>query len=192
MHLSQHYQFNGDRNAFMNAILHVMERYPLLIGYWIFGGNRILSDLDHIKINCKGNRLQERFERIRGRTKFLDVHRIFSNRAIQGSLRGVGVTYREENLNAVATAYLGDGERKTEGMSATNVENQTPNRQLEYCLQDAQLCMKLAQKNDYELLRICIILEKRLDLISQRLQTQMVLLHGGLIACDAEDLYRVR
>lgn len=192
MHLSQHYQFNGDRNAFMNAILHVMERYPLLIGYWIFGGNRILSDLDHIKINCKGNRLQERFERIRGRTKFLDVHRIFSNRAIQGSLRGVGVTYREENLNAVATAYLGDGERKTEGMSATNVENQTPNRQLEYCLQDAQLCMKLAQKNDYELLRICIILEKRLDLISQRLQTLMVLLHGGLIACDAEDLYRVR
>ena len=54
-------QFNGDRNAFMNAILDVMERYPLLIGYWIFGDNkRILADLDHIKINCIGNDLQER------------------------------------------------------------------------------------------------------------------------------------
>jgi hypothetical protein len=30
-------QFYGDRNAFMNAILDVMDRYPLLIGYWIFG-----------------------------------------------------------------------------------------------------------------------------------------------------------
>ena len=139
-------------------------RYPLLIGYWIFGGNRILSDLDHIKINCIENGLQERFERIKGRIKFLDVHKIFSNRAIQGSLRGVGVTYREENLNAVATAYLGDGERKTEGMSATNVENQTPNRQLEYCLQDAQLCMKLAQKNDYELLRILHYIGKEIGL----------------------------
>ncbi|MGB6531861.1 MAG: hypothetical protein WBF33_27450 [Candidatus Nitrosopolaris sp.] len=49
-------QFNGDRNAFMNAILDVMERYPLLIGYWIFGDNKkILADLDHIKINCIGN-----------------------------------------------------------------------------------------------------------------------------------------
>ena len=64
------------------------------------------------------------------------------------------MTYREENLNAVATAYLGDGERKTEGVSGTNVEDQPPDRQLEYCLQDTQLCMKLAQKNDYELLRI--------------------------------------
>ncbi|MFZ0512221.1 MAG: hypothetical protein WAM14_11495 [Candidatus Nitrosopolaris sp.] len=67
----------------------------------------------------------------------MHVHKIFSNRAIQGSLSGVGVTYRENNLDAVATAYLGDGERKTEGVSGTNVENQTPDRQLEYCLQDA-------------------------------------------------------
>jgi hypothetical protein len=65
------------------------------------------------------------------------------------SLSAVGVTYREENLNAVATAYIG-GKGKTEGISGTNVENQTPDRQLEYCLQDAQLCMKLVQKNDYE------------------------------------------
>jgi hypothetical protein len=65
------------------------------------------------------------------------------------------VTYRENNLDAVASSYLGDGERKMEGLSGTNVENQTPDpRQLEYCLQDAQLCMKLVQKNDYDLLRI--------------------------------------
>ena len=157
-------QFNGDRNAFMNAILDVIERYSLLIGYWIFGDNRILSDLDHIKINCIGNGLQERFERIKGSIKFLDIHKIFSNLAIQGSLSGVGVTYREENLNAVAVAYLGDGERKTEGISGTNVENQTPDRQLEYCIQDAQLCMKLAQKNDYELLRILHSIGKEIGL----------------------------
>jgi hypothetical protein len=64
------------------------------------------ADLDHIKINCIGNDLQERLERIKERSKFLDVHKIFSNRAIQGSLSGVGVTYRENNLDAVASAYL--------------------------------------------------------------------------------------
>ncbi|MGB6531862.1 MAG: DNA polymerase domain-containing protein [Candidatus Nitrosopolaris sp.] len=94
----------------------------------------------------------------------MDVHKIFSNRAIQGSLSGVGVTYRENNLDAVATAYLGDRERKTEGVSGTNVENQTPDRQLEYCLQDARLCMKLVQKNDYDLLRILNYIGKEIGL----------------------------
>jgi hypothetical protein len=99
----------------MNAILDVIERYPLLFGYWIFGDNRIISDLDHIKMNCIGNNLQRRFERMKERTKFLDVHKIFNNRAIQGSLAGIGITYREENLKAVATAYVGEG--KTEDVS---------------------------------------------------------------------------
>nr|MDQ6863192.1 hypothetical protein [Thermoproteota archaeon] len=169
-------QFGGDRDAFMNAILDVMEfmnaildvmeRYPLLVGYWIFGDNRILSDLDHIKMNCVGN-LQKRFERMKERIKFLDVHKIFSNRAIQGSLSGIGISYREESLNAVAIACLGGSEGKIQGLFGFNIETEPPTKQLEYCLQDAQLCMKLVQKNDYDLMRILYYIgnEVGLDLV---------------------------
>jgi DNA polymerase elongation subunit (family B) len=55
-------------------------------------------------------------------------------------------------------------QRKTEGVSGANIENQTPDRQLEYCLQDAQLCMKLVRKNDYELLRILHYIGKEIGL----------------------------
>jgi DNA polymerase elongation subunit (family B) len=98
------------------------------------------------------------------RCKFLDVHKIFSNRAIQGSFAGVGITYREENLDAIARAYLDDGEGKIEGLSGLNVEAQPPEKQLEYCLQDAQLCLKLIQKNDYELFRILYYIGKEVGL----------------------------
>jgi hypothetical protein len=63
--------------------------------------------------------------------KFLDVKKIFSNNTVKGFLKAADkVAYREESLDAVARAYIGQG--KPEGVSGINAEFLQPNEQLVY------------------------------------------------------------
>jgi DNA polymerase elongation subunit (family B) len=95
--------------------------------------------------------------------KFLDVKKIFSNNTVKGFLKAADkVAYREESLDAVARAYIGQG--KPEGVSGINAEFLQPNEQLVYCLQDAQLCYKILQKKDFELLQILYEISQEIKL----------------------------
>ena len=142
-----------------------MERYDLLAGYYIFGDYNIDSDLKHLRINCAKVGLGERFARLKGWVKFIDLYKIFSNRVIQGFLQAAYDTdYRGYGLDEVSTAYLQDGDGKLDGLSGENIEFEPAVKQIEYCLQDAQLCMKLIQKNGYELLQIVYNISKEVNL----------------------------
>ncbi|MDQ6862975.1 MAG: hypothetical protein M3044_04050 [Thermoproteota archaeon] len=150
-------QFNGDRLAFLSEILDVMEKYDVLSGYNILQEknerykNDIDSDWVHLHENCRNVGLLDRFESLR--CKPLDLYRIFHNRAIESALKSSGVKYRDHSLNTVALAYV--GLEKSEGVAGGNVEYLLePEKQLEYCLRDSMLCMKIISKNKYELLEI--------------------------------------
>ena len=72
--------------------------------------------------------------------------------------------YRGYGLNEVASAYLQNGEGKLDGLSGYNIEAEPADKQIVYCLQDAQLCMKLIQRKDYELLQILYNISKEVNL----------------------------
>jgi hypothetical protein len=145
----------GNQQLFITTILEAMEKYDLLAGYYIFGDFNIDSDLKHVENNCAKVGLEERFAKLKERTKFIDLYKIFSNRVVQGFLQATYDTdYRGYGLDEVSAAYLQNGEGKLDGLSGNNIELEPADKQIEYCLQDAQLCMKLIQKNDYELLQI--------------------------------------
>ena len=106
-------RFGGDHLLFMTAILESMEKYDMLVGYYIFGDHDIDSDLKHLEINCAKVGLEERFARLKERTRFIDLYKIFSNRVVQGFLQATYDTdYRGYGLNEVASAYLQNGEGK--------------------------------------------------------------------------------
>lgn len=158
-------RFGGDRHAFMTAIIETMEKYDLLVGYYIFGDYNIDSDLKHIENNCAKVGMEERFARLKERTKFIDLYKIFSNRVVQGFLQATYDTdYRGYGLDEVVAAYLQNGEGKLDGLSGYNIESEPTDKQLEYCLQDAQLCMELIKKNDYELIQILHYICKEINL----------------------------
>jgi DNA polymerase elongation subunit (family B) len=157
-------KFGGDRRAFMTIILETMEKYDMLVGYYIFGDRDIDSDLKHLEDNCAKVGLEARFVRLE-KTKFLDLYRVFSNRVVEGFLDATyDADYRGYGLDEVVTAYLQNGEGKLDGLSGHNIESEPAEKQIEYCLQDAQLCMKLIQKNDYELLQILYNISKEVNL----------------------------
>lgn len=154
LHISQ---FNGDRLSFLGEILDVMEKYEVLSGYNILQEkserykNDIDSDWVHLHENCRKVGLLHRFESLR--CKPLDLYHIFHNRAIESALKSSGVKYRDHSLNTVALAYV--GLEKSEGVAGGNVEYfLEPDKQVEYCLRDSMLCMKIISKNNYELLEI--------------------------------------
>jgi DNA polymerase elongation subunit (family B) len=156
-------QFNGDRYAFMSAILDTIEPYKVLAGFAIFSDKNFVSDIDHIKLNCEKVSLSQRFSNIKSKIKFLDVQKIFSNNTVKGFLKAADkVAYREESLDAVSRAYIGQG--KPEGVSGVNAEFLQANEQLEYCLQDALLCYQLLQKKDFELLQILYEISREIKL----------------------------
>jgi len=70
------------------------------------------------------------------------------------------VKYRGETLDAVATACLKEG--KYENVKGADAEILDPRLQLDYCMQDAKLCLKLAQKDDYRVLTIFHNLSKEI------------------------------
>jgi hypothetical protein len=158
-------KFGGDRHAFTTTILETMENYDMLIGYYIFGDYNIDSDLKHLENNCAKVGLEERFASLKEKVKFMDLYKIFSNRVVQGFLQATYDTdYRGYGLDEVVAAYLQNGEGKLDGLSGYNIESEPADKQLEYCFQDAQLCMKLIQKNDYELLQILYNISKEVNL----------------------------
>jgi DNA polymerase elongation subunit (family B) len=146
-------EFDGDRYKLMSAILDVMASYESLAGFAIFSDRDFISDVDRIKINCTNVGLSERYEDLKSKIEFIDIHKMFSNNTVKGFLKlGEKVVYREDSLEPVAQAYIGEG--KTQGVSGVNVEFLPHEDQLEYCLRDAQLCYKILQKNNFELSQI--------------------------------------
>jgi DNA polymerase elongation subunit (family B) len=142
-----------------------MEKYDLLAGYYIFGDYDIDLDLKYLESNCAKVGLGERFARLKERVKFIDLYKIFSNRVVQGFLQAAYDTdYRGYSLDEVSTAYLQNEEGKLDGLSGENIEFESADKQIEYCLQDTQLCMKLIQRNDYELLQILHNISKEVNL----------------------------
>ena len=114
-------QFNGDRYKFMSAIVNTMRSYETLAGFAIFSEGSFVSDLDHIKMNCEKVGLSQRYEEVKSKLEWIDVQKIFSNNTVKTFLKNAGeATYREENLNSVAQAYIGEG--KIENVSGANVE----------------------------------------------------------------------
>lgn len=157
------YHYNGDRRSFMSAILDNIERYDLLAGFAIFSDRDFISDIDHIRMNCEKVGLLERFVRIKSKIKFLDLQKVFNNNTVKGFLKAADkIVYREESLDAVAQAYIGQG--KPEGVSGINVEFLQPSVQLEYCLKDAQLCYSILQNKDFELLQILYEISQEIKL----------------------------
>ena len=58
--------------------------------------------------------------------------------------------------------YLGDG--KLDGLSGVDSESLSTDKQLEYCLQDAELVMRLLKENNFELLQILYNLSQEIGL----------------------------
>ena len=140
----------------MSAVLDVMEQYTTLAGYTILSSRskqrEFISDIGHIENNCSQVGLRERFVSISNKVRSLDANEIFSNNVIKGFLKAAyAVTYRG-GLDEVARAYIDKG--KTEGVTGANAESLPQDKQLDYCLRDAQLSYELLQKNNFELLGI--------------------------------------
>jgi hypothetical protein len=154
-----------NRREFMSTILDILGRYDTLAGYLILnnkkGGKEIFSDKDHIINNCKRVGLDDKLDTIE--CNVLDVYKIYQNETVDGLLKlAYNVSYRGESLDAVTKAFLGKG--KPEGVSGINVEFLTPEQQLSYCLQDAQLCYELLQQRDFELLHILYEISQEIKL----------------------------
>jgi DNA polymerase I len=94
-----------------------------------------------------------KFEECKSKVKFLDLHSVFSCNSTKAFLAAAeNVVYRTETLHDVATAYLKEG--KLENIKGTEAEYLEPEKQLAYCLQDAALCLKLVEKDNFRLLQI--------------------------------------
>ncbi len=163
--------FHGDRVAFMTKILDIISSYDALIGYSILAQKKknkpssFDADIVHLKQNCELTpELKDRFEKILKRVKILDVHRIFSSSNVKNFLEAAeGIEYKEEKLNIVAKAYLDEG--KLDDLNGSRAEFlDSPEKQMDYCLQDAKLSLKLIQKNDYRLCRILFVISKEINL----------------------------
>jgi len=161
--------FVGHENRFMSAILDAIEPYDALVGYAILAKKKdyvkgsIDGDIEQLRKNCDrlGQVLKSRFEAIAQRIKFLDLYSIFSCNSTKAFLTAAeNVTYRGETLHDVATAYLKEG--KLENLKGSDVEFLSPKVQMEYCLQDARLSLKLAEKDDYRLLKIFYNISKEI------------------------------
>jgi hypothetical protein len=151
-------EFKHDNVRFLQAVLDVLAQYDSLGGYNILdeyyeaNSNSFDSDVKRIEYNCKAVNLGEEFVNIKSKIKFVDVSRIYNNRAIKGSLHGIGIDYKEKGLAAVAFANI--GESKLEGLSGMDVENLPAGKVIEYCAKDAELCLKLISKNNFEMLEV--------------------------------------
>jgi hypothetical protein len=78
--------------------------------------------------------------------------RIFSCNSTKAFLAAAeSISYRTA-LHDVATAYLKEG--KLGNIKGTEAEFLEPEKQMAYCLQDAFLCLKLVEKDNFRLLQI--------------------------------------
>jgi DNA polymerase elongation subunit (family B) len=160
-------EFNGHNGRFMSAILDQMQKYDALVGYAILAKKEewmrygINGDVEQIQLNCERVGLLERFELVKERVRFLDLHSVFSCGNVKAFLEaGENVKYRGETLDAVATAYLKEG--KYGNIKGADAEFLDRKVQLDYCMQDAKLCMKLSQKDYFRVLTIFYNLSKEI------------------------------
>lgn len=165
LHLQQ--DCKGDRTNFIAQVIDKLGEYDCITSYGLLISKEwkssIDGDLKMLENECNELWMEKYYKSLVVRVKKIDTFRIFANETIATSLATTGSDYRTNKLDDVAIAYL--GERKIKGVTGKNVGEQSPQKQMEYCLRDAQLCLKLLQKNDYELL--CILytfsLESGLD-----------------------------
>jgi DNA polymerase family B len=157
----------GDRTNFIAQVIDKLGEYDCITSYGLLISKEwkssIDGDLKMLENECNELGLEKYYRSLVVRVKKIDTFRIFANETIATSLATTGSDYRTNKLDDVAFAYL--GERKLEGVTGKNVGEQEPEMQVEYCLRDAQLCLKLLQKNNYELLCILYMfsLESGLD-----------------------------
>lgn len=154
--------YAGNENRFMTAVLDAMEPYDALIGYGILSEKKNEFDRSHIDGDIRQiikyrDRLEpeliDRFDTIKARVKFLDLHNIFSCPNVKAFLEGAeNVKYRNNTLHDVASAHLKKG--KMDNLKGSDAEFLEPEKQIEYCLHDARLCLELAEKDEYRLLKI--------------------------------------
>lgn len=154
--------FQGDKIRFLNAVLDDLEQVQVIVGFGISllstdnGGkdDQINGDLKALEDMCfnLGPELVERYKNIVGCYTYLDAFRLFKNRAVKGFLGQNDIKYKVDSLDAISRSILGFG--KLNGISGSNAKSQSKEKQLEYCLRDAQLPILLLQQNDYEMLEI--------------------------------------
>jgi hypothetical protein len=158
---------HGSRTNFIAQVIDKLGEYDCITSYGLLISKEwkssIDGDLKMLENECNELGLEKYYKSLVVRVKKIDTYRIFANETIATSLATTGSDYRTNKLDDVAFAYL--GERKLEGVTGKNVGEQSPEMQMEYCLRDAQLCLKLLQKNNYELLCILYMfsLESGLD-----------------------------
>ena len=154
-----------NRRSFMSAILDELEKYDTMIGYGIRTSGDFVSDMHFLRINCEKVGLRGRFDRISNKVQTLDVSSIFNNNVIKGFLKvAYGIVYRNGKLDTVARAYI--NREKTEGITGANAEFEPdPEKQLDYCLNDARLPYEMLQKNNFELLHIMYEISQEIGLI---------------------------
>jgi DNA polymerase elongation subunit (family B) len=152
-------QFGGNATKFLLSILKVIESYNTLIGYAIlakknqYKNGSIDGDVEILRRNFESIGYSLKFEECKSKVKFLDLHSIFSCNSTKAFLAAAeNIVYRTETLHDVATAYLKEG--KLENIRGTEAEYLEPDKQVAYCLQDAALCLKLVQKDNFRLLQI--------------------------------------
>ena len=152
-------QFGGDATKFLLSILEVIKPYDTLIGYAILAKKNdnkkgsIDGDVEILRRNFESIGYSLKFEECKSKVRFLDLHGIFSCNSTKAFLAAAeNIVYRTDTLHDVATAYLKEG--KLENIKGTEAEFLEPEKQIEYCLQDAVLCLKLVEKDNFRLLRI--------------------------------------
>jgi DNA replicative helicase MCM subunit Mcm2 (Cdc46/Mcm family) len=152
-------QFSGDATKFLLSILEVIKPYDTLIGYAIlakknqYKNGSIDGDVEILRRNFEQIGYSSKFEEYKNKVKFLDLHSVFSCNSTKAFLAAAeNIAYRTETLHDVATAYLKEGKR--ENIKGTEAEFLEPDKQLAYCLQDAVLCLKLVEKDNFRLLQI--------------------------------------
>ena len=126
--------FGNDEGAFIE----IMQQFDLILGHNFFGRN---SDLDQLSLMypIKSRLSDQKFkyqqlEKIK--SKIIDTYKVFKNQYIKDSLKANGIEYETNKLNDIAKAYLGKG--KLDDLIGIQAETLPKEKQIEYCLQDAQ------------------------------------------------------
>jgi DNA replicative helicase MCM subunit Mcm2 (Cdc46/Mcm family) len=160
-------QFDSDETKFLLSILEIIKPYDTLIGYAILAKKNqykkgsIDGDVEILRRNFDRIGYSLKFEECKNKVKFLDLHGIFSCNSTKAFLAAAeNIIYRTDTLHDVATAYLKEG--KLESIKGTEAEFLEPDKQVSYCLQDALLCVKLAEKDNFRLLQIFYNISKEI------------------------------
>jgi DNA polymerase I len=171
LHENHYKGYSEPHKAFMKDILNAMLQYSVIVGHAILNEKYlgkdgktigIDSDLKILEQNCMDVGLVREFESVKSQVKFIDTFNIFSNNAIKASLSAINIDYRTNSLEDIAQAYISEG--KLEHLNGAKVESLHESKQLEYCITDCHLVMRILRKNDWEILKILLNLSKEIGM----------------------------